>query len=104
MVKSMLLLVGWLWPFIVAMAGVAAISAGHSLRSDREFFLMSIAALFGSPAIAITLAGLAPTSWKAEVRYSLSVCLAIPILLAELFLALYLFIFGANAAGPGWIE
>ena len=100
----LLLVLGWYWPFVVAGTGVAAIAAGYSLRSDSEVTLLFVAALLGSPAVVVTIAGWLPAAWSAESRHGLAILLALPILAFEFLVALYLFVHGANAAAPGWIE
>ena len=102
--RGVLLTVGWLWPFAVAVVGVAAIAAGHSLRSDGAFLLLLVVALVGSPAVAVTVAGWLPRSWPPGLRQAAGLVLAVPVVLAELFLAVCVLAAGANAAGPGWIE
>jgi hypothetical protein len=99
-----LLIIGWLWPFVVAVAGVAAIAAGQSLRSDREVSLLFFGALLGSPAVLITIANWMPAAWSREVRATLAVAATVAVLAVESVLALYLLIIGANFAGPGLIE
>lgn len=98
MVK-LLLLVGWLWPFVVAIAGVATISAGWELRSDFAIDSLCFSALLGSPAVVITIARWLPAS---ELRGVLAVTLAVPVVVLELCLAIMILAYGAYPAG--WIE
>ncbi len=102
--KRLLLAIGWPFAFAVAAAGVAAISAGHPLRSDGAWTLLFCAALIGSPAVVASIAGWLPAGWSAGARGGLAVALAVPVLVVELFLAVCLLAGRANAAGPGWIE
>lgn len=99
-----MLLLGWLWPFMVAGTAVGAIAAGQSLRSDGEVLLLLFAALLGSPAVVVTLAGCLPRAWPSGLRGGLAFVTAVPVVAIELWLALMLLGIGANAAGPGWIE
>ena len=98
--KRLLLLLGWLWPFAVAAAAVAAISAGHSLRSDGAVMLLFLAALLGSPAVVATITGWLPAAWSAELRGGLAVVLAVPVLAFELFLAMCLLAGGRTYRRP----
>lgn len=102
--RRILLFLGWLWPFAVAIAGVTAIAAGQSLRSDSQMMLLFFAALLGSPAVVVTIAGWLPVAWSAELRDGLAVVLGIPVVGAEVVLASWVLECGARAAGPGWIE
>lgn len=98
-----LLLLGWAWPFVVAAGGVAYIAAGGSVHSGGSI-LLSVLALAGSPAVFVSLAGRLPKSWWPEPRYMAATLLTAPVVGVELLLAVWLFAYGANAAGPGWIE
>ena len=102
--RRVLLAVGWIWPFAIAGMGVAAIDAGYSLRSGGAFALLLIVALFGSPAVVVTVTGWLPQSWSPELQQATGLVLSVPVVVAELFLAMWVLAAGANAAGPGWIE
>jgi hypothetical protein len=65
---------------------------------------MFLVALFGSPAVVVTIAGWLPADWSTEQRGGLAIVLAVPVVVLELLLALLLLVHGANAAGPGLIE
>ena len=100
----LLLALGWMWPFVVALFGVAAIASGLSLRSDGEAMLLFAAAILGSPAVFITLGSSIPSTWSDDLRYGLALVMSVPIVGTELILALLLLANGANMVGPGWIE
>ncbi|MFO0848689.1 MAG: hypothetical protein U0871_09065 [Gemmataceae bacterium] len=102
--RPLLLTLGWLWPFAVSIAGVAVIAAGPSLRNDGQMLLLFFAALLGSPAVVVTIAGWLPAMWSAGPRVGLATVLAIPVVGLELVLASWVLEFGARAAGPGWVE
>ncbi len=104
MSKQPLLVLGWLWPFVVAGTGIAIIASGKSLRSDDEIMLLFLAALLGSPAVVITIAGWLSTAWSVELRHGLAIPLTVVVIGVELLLAMYLLAFGANIVGYGWIE
>lgn len=102
--RRVLLVSGWLWPFLVAAAGVAAIAAGHPLRGDGALLFLSFVALVGSPAVIVTVAGWLPRSWSPELREATGLALGVPVVVAELYLAMGVLAAGAIAAGPGWIS
>ena len=62
--KQPLLVLGWLWPFVVAGTGIAIIASGKSLRSDDEIMLLFLAALLGLPAVIISIAEWLNSSWS----------------------------------------
>jgi hypothetical protein len=99
-----MLLLGWLWPFMVAAAGVAIIAGGQSLRSDGAITVLCFIALLGSPAVVVTIAGWLPMTYSSELRSGLAVVAAFPVVGLELMLALWMLVVGANAVGPGWLE
>jgi hypothetical protein len=102
--RRLLLALGWLWPFLVATAGVAMIAAGQSLRSDGAMLGLLVAALLGSPAVVVTLAAQLPRGWPDPARVAVALALAVPVVGVELSLAANVLAAGANAAGLGWIE
>jgi hypothetical protein len=102
--RRLLLTLGWVWPFLVAGGGVVAIATGQSLRSDGEMLMLLYVGLLGSPAVAATIAHWLPAEWGAGPRHCLAAALAVPVVGGELLLAVGLLGYGANVAGPGWIE
>ena len=99
------LLIGWLWPFVVAGIGVAIIGTGiSSLRRDAETHLLILLAFLGSPAIGISISRCLPNSWPVRLRDVTALLLMLPVFMLELLLASWLFVWGANAMGYGWIE
>ncbi len=100
----MLLDAGWLWPFAVAGAGIIAIAAGISLRGDDTFLLLGAAALLGSPAVVVTIAGWLPREWPVSLQVLVGLLLAMPVVLIELYMAACLLADVAIVIGPGWVE
>ena len=100
----LLLLLGWLWPFLVAAAGVSTIAAGQSLRSDGAWIVLLLTALLGSPAVFTTLAEWMPEKWHPVLQGWVAALLTVAVMIAELYVAMVLLAAGANIAGPGWIE
>jgi hypothetical protein len=99
------LFIGWLWPFIVAGMGVAIIGTGlSSLQSDVEIYFLFLLACVGSPAIGISISKRLPRAWPERLRDVTALLLMLPAFLLELLLASWLFAWGANATGYGWIE
>ncbi len=102
--RRLLLTLGWVWPFVVAAAGVTAIYAGHDLHNNQAAVLLFLAALLGSPAVVATIVGTLPGEWSPATRYGVATLFAAPVLALELILAFWLLNFGAIVAGPGLIE
>jgi hypothetical protein len=99
------LLIGWLWPFIVTGMGVAIIGSGlSSLHSDVEIYFLILLAFVGSPAIGISISKCLPHAWPARLCDVTALLLMLPVFVMELVLASWLFAWGANATGYGWIE
>ena len=100
----LLLLLGWLWPSLVAAVGVAAIAAGQPLRSHVAWTLLLFAALLGSPAVFTSLGHRMPKDWHPQLRDGVSALLTAAVLVVELYVAMGILAYSANVAGPGLIE
>lgn len=103
MSKRLSLILGWLWPFVVAGAGIAIISTGHHV-GDGEAELLFIASLLGAGAVFRVVRGCLPARWPGEIRAVVAVLITVPILAVEVYLAFILFAVGADWTGYGWIE
>ena len=102
--NRLLLTLGWLWPFVVATVGVAAVTAGYTLRSGGEVSLQFLATLLGSPAVYATIIKWPPATWMEGPRQAVAVAVTVPVLAIEPVLALCVFAAAANAVGYGWVE
>jgi hypothetical protein len=96
--KRLTLILGWLWPFVVAVVGIAIISTGYHV-GDGEVELLLIISLFGAGAVLWVVRGWLPARWPDELLAIVALLLTIPILAVEIYLAFILF-----AVGSGWIE
>jgi hypothetical protein len=97
------LILGWLWPFVVAGVGIAIISTGHHV-GDGEAELLFIASLFGAGAVFWVVRGWLPARWPDALLAMVAVLITVPILAVEIYLAITLLAAGANWTGYGWIE
>jgi hypothetical protein len=97
------LFLGWVWPFVAASAGVLIVSAGHRM-SDGEVTLLFLTGLLGAPAVARVVWGWQPAG-RSVVRRAADALLQTALIVgAEVIVAVYAFIIGADLTGYGWIE
>lgn len=96
-------ILGWVWPFVVAVGGIAVVATGHRL-TDAQVELLLFVSLLGAPAVPPTVWGWLPARWPEQRRFVAAMLLTGPILAAEVYLALILFVVGTNWTGYGWIE
>jgi hypothetical protein len=101
--KRWAVILGWAWPFIVAAGGVAVVATGHRLTGDQAMVLL-FGSLLGAPVIPQTVWGWLPTRWPEGWRFLAAILLTGPILVAEVYLAIILFVVGTNWTGYGWVE
>jgi hypothetical protein len=101
--KRWALVLGWLWPFVVAVVGIGVVATGHR-PNDTEAGLLLTAGLLGVPAIPPVVWERLPARWPEGWRFATAMLLTGPILVAELYLAITLFAVGSSWTGYGWIE
>src|SRR5262249_59186631 len=95
---ELLLVVGALWPFVLAVGLLAALAAGVDV-SDRMAYGALYASGLGIPAVGAALYGVLPSGWSEDRRVAVAGLLALPLFAAEVFLALVLLAVGLHSLG-----
>jgi hypothetical protein len=78
--------VGVLWPFIVAAFAVLAMLVGAD--SDNLAMFLLVASFMGTPAVARCVHLRLPGGWSEVTRLGVAFLLSLPLVVAEVFLAL----------------
>ena len=94
MARSALLVVGWLWPLLVAVGAVAAMGLVGDLSDRTLHLLVVVCYVGGTPAVSWSVFRWLPGGWPAEARWGAAAVLALAVVTGELFLSLFIYVFG----------
>jgi hypothetical protein len=95
---KLVLAVGVLWPFVLVAGLLATLAAGEDVSDGMAYGALSATAL-GVPAIGVALYRWLPSRWSEDRRVVVAGLLTLPLLAAEVFLALVLLAIGMHSLG-----